>query len=75
MLVSVLSLWGLFIPPEERIRNMAQVDNKAFSDRLEILIATIRVCGIAGRMPQKTFPAIGENVIQTAGEIERRRPG
>jgi len=44
-------------------------------DRSGNLIATIWVSGIAGRMPQATFPGIGKEVIQAASEIERRIRG
>lgn len=36
------------------------------------LIATVWVSGIAGRMPKKIFPAVGEQVIKAAREIERK---
>lgn len=36
------------------------------------LIATIWVSGIAGRMPKKMFPEIGEETKKAAGKIEKR---
>lgn len=44
-------------------------------DRLGVVIATVWVSGIAGRMPKRTFPAIGEQVAQAARAIERRIQG
>lgn len=44
-------------------------------DRLGKLIATIWVSGIAGRMPKKLFPSIGQEVIRAASEIERKMQG
>ncbi|MDZ4290121.1 MAG: IclR family transcriptional regulator [Prosthecobacter sp.] len=41
-------------------------------DRLNGLVATIWVSGIAGRMPARQFPAVAAEVIKVAGEIERK---
>ncbi len=41
-------------------------------DRLNVLVATIWVSGIAGRMPKSKFASLSVEVIKAAGEIERR---
>jgi IclR family acetate operon transcriptional repressor len=41
-------------------------------DQLGTLIAAVWVSGIAGRMPKRTFPSVGKEVIKTAREIERK---
>lgn len=41
-------------------------------DRLNALMATLWVSGIAGRMPKSTFTAVAAEVMKAAGEIERR---
>lgn len=41
-------------------------------DRLNALVATIWVSGIAGRMPKSMFATVAVEVMKTANEIERR---
>jgi DNA-binding IclR family transcriptional regulator len=41
-------------------------------DRLNVLVATLWVSGIAGRMPKSTFASVAGEVMKAAGEIERR---
>lgn len=41
-------------------------------DRLNVLMATLWVSGIAGRMPKNTFSSVAADVMKAAGEIERR---
>ncbi len=41
-------------------------------DRLNALMATLWVSGIAGRMPKSSFAAVAAEVMKAAGEIERR---
>jgi DNA-binding IclR family transcriptional regulator len=41
-------------------------------NRLDGLVATIWVSGVAGRMPASQFPAIAVEVLKAAGEIEKR---
>ena len=41
-------------------------------DRLNALVATLWVSGIAGRMPKSTFASVAVEVMKAAGEIERR---
>ncbi len=41
-------------------------------DRLNFLISTLWVSGIAGRMPNSMFASVADEVIKAAGEIERR---
>lgn len=41
-------------------------------DRLDVLVATLWVSGIAGRMPKSTFASVAGEVMKAAGEIERR---
>ena len=41
-------------------------------DRQNVLVATIWVSGIAGRMPRSAFASVAVEVVKAAGEIERR---
>lgn len=41
-------------------------------DRLNVLVATIWVSGIAGRMPKSTFATVAVEVMKAADEIERK---
>jgi DNA-binding IclR family transcriptional regulator len=41
-------------------------------ERPHHLLAVVWVSAVAGRMPRNSFPQIGVEVVQSAGEIERR---